>query len=462
MAPCGMGSGAVQSRMMLSWILLLATGAVDPTVQDRMSEVSPERMKACVDRLAGFGTRHTLSDTQSQTRGIGAARRWILDTMGSFNPPGGPLTASLEEFDVPKSVRVPDGAHIVNVVGVLPGTLSPQRAYYVVGHYDSRNADAMDVSGDAPGANDDASGTAVVLELARVLAAHPLESTIVFLCTAGEEQGLLGAKAHAEHASREPGRIISGVLNNDIVGDPWGDKERLGDSGKVDRQGRADYTVRVFSEGLPRTTNPEMLAKIRSLAEEYDSPSRQLARYIADVAAGEQTQAQPMLVFRPDRFLRGGDHIAFNEAGFAAVRFTAVNEDFTRQHADVIMKEGRPYGDVPAYVDGEYLARVARLNLATLSHLANAPSVPARVRVVTAKLENDTTLRWDKSPEPDVAGYEVVWRETIQWNWNHVKDVGTTTEATLTTSKDNVFFGVRAYDRDGNRSPVGFATDGKD
>jgi len=218
----------------------------------------------------------------------------------------------------------------------------------------------------------------------------------------------------------------------------------------------------VFSEGLPRNASQEELARIRSLASESDSASRQLARFVAEIAKREQTVIQPMLVFRQDRFLRGGDHSSFNEAGFAAVRFTEVHEDYRHQHQAPRVEKGPDgteirFGDLPEHVDPEYLANVARLNVAALVHLANAPTPPDRVRVLTAKLEYTTTLRWNANAEPDVAGYEVVWRDTTAADWQHAQDVGNVTQATIDESKDNVFFGVRAYDRDGYKSPVAFA-----
>lgn len=433
-------------------------GLAPPTVQERLAQVSSAELQGTVLTLSAFGTRHTLSDTNSDTRGIGAARRWLKTKFESFETADGPLRAEFESLRVPPSVRVPTGADVVNVIGILEGTdpVASKRVYYVVGHYDSRNGDAMDAAGDAPGANDDASGTAVVVEIARVLAGSPLESSVVFLCTAGEEQGLLGAKGHAENKSVDKEWRICGVLSNDIVGDPWGETPRV--AGGTPDPARV---VRIFSEGIPRTTNPEVLARLRTLAAESDSPSRQIARYIADVACRERTSVQPLIVFRPDRFLRGGDHSAFNEAGFAAVRFTAMHEDYSRQHVNVTVRDGKPYGDVPEFVDAEYLAGVTRLNLAALVHMANAPSVPANARILTAKLETGTTVRWERSPEADTAGYEVVWRDTTSWQWDHSKDVGDVTEATMPMSKDNVFFGVRAYDKDGYRSPVAFVVDAR-
>ena len=462
-------------------LALLALLSAEPPVPPRpelpsqlITGVSRDRIQADVETLAGFGTRHSLSRTDSETRGIGAARNWIKTELeAAATAAGGKLQVSFEEFTAPKSQRVPQPHPFVNVVAVLPGTMpeAAQRRYYVVGHYDSMCADVMNPDCDSPGANDDASGTAVTMELARVLAAHPLESTVVFLCTPGEEQGLIGAKYHADQAKTRGAKIL-GVLNNDIVGDPYGKYNPLAQADlqgdfNMDRLLRRDQgdvnlrdlrtTIRIFSEGVPRSATTEQLAQIRSLAGEYDSPSRQLARYIVGVAAIENTTLKPKLVFRLDRFLRGGDHSMFNDNGFPAVRFTVPIEDYSRQHANVAPKGGRPYGDLPEYCDFGYIADVARLNGLTLIHMANAPSPPARARIITARLGTDTTIRWEKSPEPDVAGYEVVWRDTTSPTWDHAVNAGAATELTLDLGKDDVFFGVRAYDKDGYRSPVVFA-----
>jgi hypothetical protein len=421
-----------------------------------MGLVSPERAKAGVERLAGFGTRHTLSDTTSPTRGIGAARVWLAEQLREAGPR---LEVRLESFDVPAQPRLAGGAKVVNVVAVLPGTMkeAADRRYYVVGHYDSINADRMDPAGDAPGANDDASGTAVVLECARALAGLPLEATVVFLCSAGEEQGLVGAKAHAD-AARARGETILGVLNNDIVGDPSPALVIPADPGGADFvQQSATNLVRVFSEALPRSLPAADLTRLRQLGAESDSPSRQLARYVFTIASREDSPVKPWVIFRQDRFLRGGDHSAFNDAGFAAVRFTAPSEDYSRQHQNVSERDGKPYGDVPAFVDADYVAGVARLNAAALVHLASAPRPPGDARLITAALSPGTSVRWSPSPEPDVAGYEVVWRVTTSWQWEGARDCGAATSIDLPLSKDNFFFGVRAYDRDGFRSPVAFA-----
>ena len=273
---------------------------------------------------------------------------------------------------------------------------------------------------------------------------------MVFLCTAGEEQGLIGAKYHADNLAAQKAYLIGGVLSNDIVGDPWGP------AGADGKPRETKGTIRLFSEALPRAASAEEYARIRSLAAESDSPSRQLARLVADVAVWHDLPVKPTLVFRQDRFLRGGDHTAFNEAGFPAVRLTEVDEAFDRQHANVMEKDGKPYGDVAEFVDAEYLGNVVKLNVAALVHLASAPSAPTAVRIITADLGNDTLLRWAPSPEPDIAGYEVVWRETTSAVWQQSQNVGNFTEARLPIGKDGVFFGVRAYDKDGYRSPVVF------
>jgi len=268
------------------------------------------------------------------------------------------------------------------------------------------------------------------------------DSTIVLMATSGEEQGLHGAREHAQKQVAR-GADIRAVLNNDTVGDP------TNPSGPD-----APGEVRVFSEGLPPNASADDAGAIRRLGAENDSTSRQLARYVAEIASLYGAEVKPRLIYRHDRFLRGGDHTPFNELGIAAVRFVEVHENYDRQHQDVRVEDGVRYGDLPEHVDPEYLAGVTRLNLATLAHLANAPSVPGSARVIVADLTNDTTIRWERSPEPDVAGYEIVWRDTTSPVWQHSHDAGDVSEATINLSKDNWIFGVRAYDEDGYRSPV--------
>ncbi|MCX4243250.1 M20/M25/M40 family metallo-hydrolase [Paraliomyxa miuraensis] len=418
-----------------------------PAAARALAAISAERLRDDVDALAAFGTRHTLS-ADATDRGIAAARRHLVrqfEDASTTDRPGPPLTVAEEPFSLqPDGRRVDRPATLVNVIATLPGTMPEAmgRRIYVIGHYDSRASDVMDPEAAAPGANDDASGVAVTLELARVLAPHPLDATVVFMATAGEEQGLLGARLHAA-AAHETGAVITGVLSNDIVGDPTGpDGERHADR------------IRVFSSGAPASWTAEQLAQGRATGALDDGPARQLARYVATIAAWEHTAVQPTLVFRPDRFLRGGDHLAFDELGYPAIRFTEVAENYDRQHQDPRVEGDRSLGDLPEHVDEHYLAEVARLNGAVLVHLANAPSAPTEPAVVADALSRDTTVRWAPAPEPDVAGYEVIWRATTAPSWEHARDVGTATEITLPLHKDDWIFGVRTYDRDGHRSPV--------
>ena len=418
--------------------------------------VQADRMRDDIFSLAEFGTRHTLSDTKSDDRGIGAARRWVkmrFEESSAISGRSGPqaMRVELDAHTIePDGRRVLEPIAVVNVVCTIPGSMpeARPRLIYVMGHLDSRASDVMDAQIEAPGANDDASGVAACLELARVLASERLDATVVLMATSGEEQGLYGATAHA-HALADAHAQVQAVLNNDIIGDPSG-------PGGLD----ADDQVRVFSEGMPSAPFADdahairELATIRRYAAESDSPSRQLARFVAEVARTHNTAVQPKLIFRPDRFLRGGDHTPFNELGFPAVRFTEVYEDYTRQHQDIREEDGVDYGDIPEMVDPEYLANVTRLNAAVVVSLANAPSAPANARIIVANLTNDTTLRWDPSPETDVAGYQVVWRDTTASDWQSLRDVGPELTATIDLSKDNWFFGVRAYDNEGYLSPV--------
>lgn len=422
-----------------------------------MAAIDPANLRRHVDRLAAFGTRHTLSDTESDSRGIGAARRWVAAEFERVTEGAG-RTGDLAvrvEFD-PHQVpadgrRLVRDVEIVNVLCTIPGAdpESRDRLYYVLAHLDSRASEANDFTSDAPGANDDASGVAALIELARVLSRERLDSTIVLMATSGEEQGLFGARLHAQ-AAQAAGKDIRAVLNNDTIGDPTGSRT-------------VKNEVRVFSEGLPLellSQDPERLSaavrQIRMLGAESDGQSRQLARYIHEIGELHRAPVRAKMVFRPDRFLRGGDHTPFNELGFPAVRFTEVYDVYDRQHQDVRTEGDRRFGDVAEFVDAAYLADVTRLNAIALAHMANAPSVPTNARIIVAELTNDTTLRWDASPEPDVAGYEIVWRDTVSRVWQHVRDVGNNTEGTVPRTKDNSTFGVRAYDRDGYRSPVAF------
>jgi len=302
-----------------------------------------------------------------------------------------------------------------------------------------------DAKCDAPGANDDASGTAAVLELARVMARYKFDATIVFMAVAGEEQALLGSTYFSDQA-KQKATNIEAMFTNDIIG------STLGGNGVRDRR-----TVRVFSEGVPSSEKPEEANVRRGVGGENDSASRQLARFIVETGELYVPNMKVMMVYRRDRYLRGGDHIPFLERGFPAVRFTEPNEDYHHQHQNVRTENGIRYGDLVEFVDFSYVANVARLNAANLAMLALAPAMPKKVNILTARLTNDTDLKWDENKEPDLAGYEVVWRDTTSPVWTSSRGVGKATSYTMKgMSKDNYFFGVRAVDRQGNRSPVSF------
>jgi Zn-dependent M28 family amino/carboxypeptidase len=423
----------------------------DGSVAAIVADVSPQRLRADVDLLAAFGTRHSLSSITDPARGIGAARRWLHDTFAAIGGESGRTGAEALRIDLDAHVvepgpRAPDGAEIVNVVCEIPGAMpeAAGRLYYAVAHYDTRATDIMDADSDAPGANDDGSGTAALLELARVLAPRRFDATIVLLAVAGEEQALFGSRGHAA-AARGAHRDLRMVLGADMIGDPTGPAGQC-----------TDDRVRVFSEGLPRALEEQAFRAAAARGEASDGPSRQVARYVADVARRESTAVQPQLVFRNDRFLRGGDHTSFVEQGFAGVRLTELHESYDRQHQDVRVEDGRSYGDLPEHVDATYLAGVTRLMAAVLAHAARAPSSPPDTRLVVSGLAYDSTLRWSPCPEPDTAGYEVVRRATTAPDWEHVHDVGDVTEATLPFTRDDWLFGVRAYDREGYRSPVAY------
>jgi hypothetical protein len=440
-SPGGAGHGSAPEPM-----------AIDGRIAAALRQVSAERIRANIEKLASFGTRLTISaqdpDSIAAGRGVGAAREWIKSEFERYsNDCGGCLEVKTDSFTEPAADRIPQPTEITNVYAVLKGTdaENAKRIVLVTGHYDSRPSDTLDVKADAPGANDDGSGTAVSLECARVLSKLRFPATIIFLTVAGEEQGLNGSHHFAqmvkEKMAKEQGWNLEAVLNNDIVG---GDK-----SAEQDHS-----VVRVFSEGLPAAATEQEIRRIRGLGGENDSGSRQLARYIADVGRAYRSDVgvQPMLVFRLDRYLRGGDHYSFNQQGFAAVRFTEFREDFHHQHQNVRTENGIEYGDLTKFVDFDYVAHVARLNAATLASLASAPAPPANVHLLAKDLENDSTLTWEAAPGGLATGYEVLWRETTAPEWEYVQKVGNVTRTTLKLSKDNVIFAVRAVDAQGHRS----------
>ncbi|TLS43957.1 M20/M25/M40 family metallo-hydrolase [Streptomyces montanus] len=410
-----------------------------------LREIDPARIEATVRKLVSFGTRHTLSVQDDPARGIGAARDWILSEMKSYAAAsGGRMTAELQSYVQEPATRIPVATRITNVVATLRGSVTPERVYVVSGHYDSRVTDVMDATSDAPGADDDASGVAVAMELARVMAKLRPAATIVFAAVAGEEQGLYGA-AHMASRYKDAGADVQGMFTNDIVG-----------SSTADDGTKDPYTVRLFAEGVPTSETPEQAAVRRSVGGENDSPSRQLARFVRDTADNAATGMRVRVIYRRDRYRRGGDHIPFLERAYPAARFTEPAEDFAHQHQDVRVEDGKQYGDLPEFCDFAFTARVARVNAAALWSLAQAPGTPRGARIRTADLTNATHLTWTRGSEPDLAGYEVVWRETTAPEWTHVIPVGDVTSHEVDLSKDNVFFGVRAVNRSGYRSPVAF------
>ncbi|GAC1427605.1 MAG: M20/M25/M40 family metallo-hydrolase [Burkholderiaceae bacterium] len=422
-----------------------------PDIEKIVAEISPRRIEAYVRKLVSFGTRHSASDTASDTRGIGGARRWIQAELERCSAQtGGHLQITLDSHVHPSGGRLLAPTEIVNVVATLPGMQKESRGrmYVVSGHYDSINGDQLDATGAAPGANDDASGTAAVIEMACVMARHSFNATLVFMAVAAEEQGLFGSTNWAERA-RLKNLNIAGMFTNDIIG------SSRADDGRVDGS-----QVRLFAEGLPPTR--ELSDSARALVAtggENDSLSRQLARYVKEIGERYVPNFTVSVIQRRDRYLRGGDHMPFLERGYPALRFTEPNEDFKHQHQNVRVENDTQYGDLPEFVDPNYIARVASVNAAALASLALAPAAPQKVQLRTSQLENDSSLVWQPNTEPDLQGYRIVWRDTTAAQWQHGVFVGNVTQFTVRgISKDNYFFGVQAVDRDGNASVASYPT----
>jgi hypothetical protein len=418
---------------------------MDPRIVAALQQISRQRIQANIEKLVSFQTRSTLSAQDPASiaagRGIGAAREWIKSEFERYaRDCGGCLEVKTDSFTEAPADRIPKPTEITNVYAALKGTdsESAKRIVLVTGHYDSRNSDNFNGIDAAPGANDDGSGTAVSLECARVLSQLKFPATIIFLTVAGEEQGLYGSQHFAQMAKSAEWNIEA-VLNNDIVG---GDRNPQQDPN----------VVRVFSEGVPAAATDADLRQIRSLGGESDSPSREVARYISEVSRTYDTGVKPMLLFRLDRYLRGGDHYSFNQRGYAAVRFTEYREDYNHQHQNVRSANGIEYGDLPKFVNYDYIAAVARLNAATLASLASASAPPGKVRLPTKELGNDSTLTWESPPGGRANSYEVLWRATTSPEWEHVEAEGNVLRATVPRSKDNVIFAVRAVDQEGDRS----------
>lgn len=422
----------------------------DPEIARMIREIDARNVERGIRKLVSFGTRNTLSEQDNPARGIGAARDWLRDEFQRIAAAtNGRMTVELQSFvqEPGRFPRIAKPTRITNVVATLRGSQpeSANRVYVVSGHYDSMCTSPTNAECDAPGANDDASGTIAVLEMARVMSRRTFDATIIFMAVAGEEQGLVGATYFAEQAQKNK-MDIEAMLTNDIVGNT------LGGNGVRDRR-----TVRVFSEGVPSSETEAEARTRRSVGGENDSASRQLARFIKETAELYLPAFRVQMIYRRDRYLRGGDHIPFLERGYAAVRFTEPNEDYTHQHQDVRTENGVRYGDLPEFVDFAYVADVARVNAAALATLARAPARPKSVAILTRRLTNDTDLQWAANTEPDLAGYEIVWRDTSSPVWTNSLRVGNVTSHTMRgMSKDNYFFGVRAVDAAGHRSPASY------
>jgi hypothetical protein len=425
----------------------------DPAIIQIIKDVSPQHARQIDEKLVSFGTRSTLSvnnpGAATSSQGIVAARNWIKSEFERISSDcNGCLEVKTDTFiEQPKGPkdRITQPTEIQNVYAILKGTDPAQtkRIYLVTGHYDSRNSSNENSTDPAPGANDDGSGTTVSLECARVLSKHKFPATIIFLTVAGEEQGLNGS-THFAKMAKEQGWQLQGVLNNDIVGG----NRTPGDTAQNNNW------VRVFSEGIPAAATDADLRRIKAIGGENDSSSRELARYIHSVGETYDFGAfSPKLIFRRDRYLRGGDHSAFNEQGFAAVRFTEYREDYNHQHQNVRTENGIEYGDLPKFVDFDYVANVARLNAATLASLASSPAPPSDVHLLTKQLENDSKIEW--KPAPGATAYEVLWRKTTDADFPEENLLRTAEpKVDLPDSKDNVIFGVRSVDAKGHRSLI--------
>jgi len=423
----------------------------DDELRHLINQIDPDRIQSTIEKLVSFGTRHTASSQTDPVRGIGAATNWVFNTMQGFAAASnGNMTVQKQTFVQPVSSRIPVPTTITNVIATLQGTASPARYYVVTGHLDSRVTDVLNFTSDAPGADDDGSGVAVVLELVRLFATRQFPGTLVLATVAGEEQGLYGSAFMAAQMAAA-GNDVQGMFSNDIVGA----------SHSFDGHPPEPHTLRLFVEGIPTAATASDIAIMQSVGGENDGKSHQLGRFVSEVAPFHLTNMDVRVIWRRDRYLRGSDHLSFQQHGYAAARFTEPRENFDHEHQDVQVVDGVQLGDLPEFVDFDYVGRVAAVNAATMWALATNPGTPKGFVIHTNPPgtfsgTNLTTLNWNANPEPDIDHYEVVMRETTEADWTSAINVGNVTGITLDISKDNVQFGLRAVDSAGHRSPVAF------
>ena len=415
----------------------------DAEIEKMVKEISSDSLKSYIKTMVAFGTRNTLSTQTDAKRGIGAARNWVLGKFNEFaKQSNGRLSAFIDTTTLqPDKRRIDTTTLLGNVVATLKGTdPNDNRIFIISGHLDNMRSSPTERIGDAPGANDDGSGSAAVIECARIMSKHGFPATIIFVTVSGEEQGLLGSTFMSEKAKKENWNIVA-VLNNDIMGSNNSNETNIINNSKV----------RVFSEGIPAYETEKAAANIRNLGLENDGKSRQLARYVKEIGERYVDNIEVVLVYRNDRFLRGGDHTPYVQRGFAAVRITEMNENYTRQHQDVRVENGIQYGDLEEYIDYEYLRKNTGVNLANLANLSKAPAMPDSVKMEVKKLTNSTLLYWQTPKLGKVKGYYVLVRETTSAFWQR-KIFTAETEMRLPYSKDNYFFAVQSVNESGNES----------
>ncbi len=413
----------------------------DSQIEKMLKDVSADSLKSYIAKLVSFGTRNTLSTQTDPKRGIGGARQWVLSRLNEFaKQSGGRLTAFIDTTTLQKDGRRVDTTLLLgNVVATLKGAdPTDDRVFIISGHIDNMRTNVMDRTGDAPGADDDGSGTAAVMECARVMSKYSFPATIIFVAVSGEEQGLLGSTYMAEKAKKENWNIEA-VLNNDIMGSNNSNETNIFNNTKA----------RVFSEAFSAADTGRAALNIRNLGLENDGKARQLARYVKEIGERYVDNLEVVMIYRNDRFLRGGDHTPYVQRGYAAVRITEMNENYYHQHQDVRMENGIQYGDLIEYVDFEYLRKNTCMNLCNLANLAKSPSMPQEVKMETRRLTNFTNLSWNKPKTGKVKGYYVLMRETTTAFWQK-KFFTTDTKMDLPYSKDNYFFAVQSVSEDGN------------